>query len=65
LDAETGRKLWGRKIGGAIGGGLITYSAAGGQRIAVATGLANITMPTEVTTAKIVVLGLAGGPSTR
>ena len=65
LDAETGRKLWGRKIGGAIGGGLITYSAAGGQKIAVATGLANINMPTEVTTAKIVVLGLAGGPSTR
>ena len=65
LDAENGRKLWGRKIGGAIGGGLITYSAGGRQRIAVATGLANITMPTEVTTGKIVVLGLDGTPSTR
>ena len=65
LDAETGTKLWGRKIGGAIGGGLITYSAGGGQKIAVATGLANVAMPTEVTTGKIVVLGLDGAPSTR
>ena len=27
LDAETGRKLWGEKIGGAVGGGVITYAA--------------------------------------
>ena len=25
LDANTGDKLWGQKIGGAIGGGVITY----------------------------------------
>jgi PQQ-dependent dehydrogenase (methanol/ethanol family) len=60
LNAENGRKLWGRKIGGAIGGGLITYVAGGGQKIGVATGLANITMPIQVTTGKIVVLGLDG-----
>ena len=39
LDAATGEKLWGRKIGGAIGGGVITYTAGGGEKIAVATGL--------------------------
>ena len=26
LDAATGQKLWGQKIGGAIGGGVITYT---------------------------------------
>ena len=29
LDATTGQKLWGKKIGGAIGGGVITYTANG------------------------------------
>ena len=60
LDAADGRKLWGRKIGGAIAGGLITYMAGGGQKVAVATGLANITLPTDVATGKIIVLGLDG-----
>jgi alcohol dehydrogenase (cytochrome c) len=63
LDAENGEKLWGHKIGGAIGGGLITYVAGGRQKIAVATGLANVTMPTEVATGRIIVLGLDGTPS--
>ena len=58
LDAETGQKLWGRKIGGAIGGGLITYSAAGGQRIAVATGYVSPAVPAEIRRAKIAILGL-------
>ena len=39
LDAANGQKLWGRNIGGAIGGGVITYTANGTQKIAVATGL--------------------------
>jgi hypothetical protein len=38
LDADTGEKLWGQKIGGAIGGGVITYET-NGQQSAVATGL--------------------------
>ena len=38
LDAATGQKLWGQKIGGAIGGGVITYTANGVQKVAVATG---------------------------
>ena len=58
LDAANGQKLWGRKIGGAIGGGVITYAASGNQKIAVATGLTEILWPTEITTAKVSILGL-------
>ena len=58
LDAATGRKLWGEKIGGAIGGGVITYTADGQQKVAVATGLTEILWPTDITTAKVVILGL-------
>jgi alcohol dehydrogenase (cytochrome c) len=58
LDVANGRKLWGRKIGGAIAGGVITYMVSGAQKLAVATGLANVTLPTEVATGKIIVLGL-------
>ena len=38
VDAANGGKLWGQKLGGAIGGGVITYTANGAQKIAVATG---------------------------
>ena len=38
LDAANGQKLWGQKIGGAIGGGVITYTANGAQKVAVAAG---------------------------
>ena len=38
LDAANGERLWGQKIGGAIGGGVITYTANGAQKVAVATG---------------------------
>ena len=58
VDADNGRKLWGQKIGGAIGGGVITYTAGGAQKIAVATGLTEILWPTEITTAKVSILGL-------
>jgi alcohol dehydrogenase (cytochrome c) len=58
LDATSGRKLWGEKIGGAIGGGVITYTADGKQKVAVATGLTEVLWPTEITTAKVSVLGL-------
>ena len=59
LDADNGQRLWGRKIGGAIGGGVITYTANGAQKVAVATGFTSILWPTEVVTGKVVVLGLA------
>ncbi len=61
LDAATGEKLWGQKIGGAIGGGVIAYRADGGEKIAVAAGLTGVAWPTEVVTGKIVVLGLDNG----
>jgi outer membrane protein assembly factor BamB len=32
VDATDGQKLWGQKIGGAIGGGVITYTANGAQK---------------------------------
>jgi alcohol dehydrogenase (cytochrome c) len=59
LDADSGQRLWGRKIGGALGGGVITYTANGEQKVAVATGFTSILWPTEVVTGKIVILGLA------
>jgi alcohol dehydrogenase (cytochrome c) len=58
LDADTGQKLWGRKIRGAIGGGVIAYKAGGPERVAVATGLAELLWPTEITTAKVSILAV-------
>jgi len=58
LDADTGRKLWGNKIGGAVGGGVITFQTPQGQRVAAATGLTEVLWPTEITTAKVSILGL-------
>ncbi len=58
LDTADGRRLWGQKIGGAIGGGVISYSVNGIQNIAVATGLTEILWPTEITTAKVSILRL-------
>ncbi len=58
LNANTGEKLWGKKIGGAVGGGVITYDAGDGQRVAVATGITEILWPTEITTAMVSILGL-------
>ena len=58
LDADTGHKLWGQKIGGAIGGGVIAYKAGGPERIAVATGLTELLWPTEITTAKVSILSV-------
>ena len=57
LDAANGQKLWGQELGGAIGGGVITY-ANGTQKVAVAAGFAHPAWPTKITKAKIVVLGL-------
>jgi alcohol dehydrogenase (cytochrome c) len=58
LDTATGPRLWGKDLGGAIGGGVITYSAGGAQKVAVAVGFTNILWPTKVATGKIVILGL-------
>ena len=58
LDAANGEKLWGQELGGAIGGGVITYTANGVQKVAVASGFTHTAWPTKIVTAKIVVLGL-------
>jgi len=58
LDADNGQKLWGQELGGAIGGGVITYTVGGSQKIAVAAGFTHPGWPTKIVTAKIVVLGL-------
>jgi alcohol dehydrogenase (cytochrome c) len=58
LNAANGQRLWGRKIGGAIGGGVITYAVNGVQKVAVATGFTSILWPTDVVTGKVVILGL-------
>jgi alcohol dehydrogenase (cytochrome c) len=58
LDYATGQKLWGQDLDGAIGGGVITYTAGGAQKVAVAAGFTNIGWPTKPVHAKVVVLGL-------
>jgi alcohol dehydrogenase (cytochrome c) len=58
LDASNGEKLWGQELGGAIGGGVITYTVGGAQKIAVASGFTHPAWPTKIVTAKIEVLGL-------
>jgi alcohol dehydrogenase (cytochrome c) len=63
LDTANGQKLWGQKLGGAIGGGVITYTVNGAQKIAVASGFTSLAWPTKIVTAKIEILGLEGGAS--
>ncbi len=61
LDIATGRRLWGKDLGGGgIGGGVIIYAAGGAQKVAVAIGFTNILWPTKVATGKILILGLPG-----
>ncbi len=49
LDSSTGQKLWGQVLGtgGGIGGGIITYSVNGQQKIAVADGFTMVAWPTQ------------------
>ena len=65
LDAATGQKLWGQKIGGAIGGGVITYTANGAQKVAVATGYVSPAFPAEIRRAKVAILGLDGAAASQ
>ena len=60
LDTATGQKLWGQKIDGAIGGGVITYTVNGAQKVAVAAGYVSPAVPAEIRRAKIAILGLEG-----
>ena len=58
LDSNNGTQLWGEKIGGGIGGGVITYTTDGVQKVAVAAGFTHPLWPTEQVNGKIIVLGL-------
>jgi len=58
LDAANGQKLWGEQLGGGIGGGVITYTTNGTQKVAVAIGFTSVFWPTQIVTGKIVILGL-------
>jgi alcohol dehydrogenase (cytochrome c) len=60
LDSTTGEKLWGQVLGsgGGIGGGIITYSVNGEQKVAVADGFTMVAWPSKPSMAKVIVLGL-------
>jgi PQQ-dependent dehydrogenase (methanol/ethanol family) len=58
LDASNGQKLFGQQLGGAIGGGVITYTANDQQRVAVAYGFTMLAWPVKIVTAKIAILGV-------
>jgi alcohol dehydrogenase (cytochrome c) len=58
LDSATGEKLFGRQLGGAMGGGVITYTASGVQKVAVAYGFTMLAWPTKIVTGKVAILGL-------
>ena len=60
IDDATGQKLWGQKIGGAIGGGVITYTVNGVQKVAVTTGLISPAWPVEIRRSKVAILGVEG-----
>jgi alcohol dehydrogenase (cytochrome c) len=57
LDAKNGSELYKTKVGGAVGGGIITYEVGGKQLIAVTAGDDNPTYQTQGQN-KIAVLGL-------
>jgi alcohol dehydrogenase (cytochrome c) len=58
LAAATGQKVWSANLGGAIGGGVITYDTGQGQKIAAAAGMVSPIWPTPKVNAKVIVLGL-------
>jgi glucose dehydrogenase len=59
LDARTGATVWSADAGGAVGGGIVSYSTpAGDQRIAVAAGMTSPIWPTAKVNARLVVYGL-------
>lgn len=59
FNAVSGARLWQADAGGAVGGGVISYTApSGAQRIAVATGMISPLWPTPTVNARLVVYGL-------
>jgi alcohol dehydrogenase (cytochrome c) len=58
FDATSGKKQWSMDLGGAIGGGVITYDSGQGQKIAVAAGMTSPIWPTPKVNGKVVILCL-------
>ena len=59
FDSDTGKKLWQTKFDGAPGGGIVTYSIAGHQRVAFVSGTNTVVFPlSPKATGKIIVFGL-------
>jgi alcohol dehydrogenase (cytochrome c) len=61
VDATNGQKLWAEKIGGMIGGGVITFNVNSVQKVAVTTGMISPAWPVQITTARVAILGVEGG----
>lgn len=58
LDAQTGRVLWQTSTGQSTGGGVVTYSAGGHQRLALAAGMKSPLWPGATQSSRIIVYGL-------
>jgi hypothetical protein len=52
-------------VTGAIGGGVITYTAGGAQKVALAAGFSMLAWPTKPVHAKVAVLGLDAPSASR
>lgn len=65
LDSATGQSLFHQVLGGGggIGGGIITYSVDGTQKVAVAAGFTMVAWPTKPVTAKVIIFGVDGSAS--
>lgn len=62
FDAASGQILWSTQLSGAVGGGVITYTDRGAQRVAVAYGMTSSIWPTAQSTAKVAIFGLPQQP---
>ena len=58
FDALSGKILWREHVGSPMGGGVVSYEAAGHQRIAVAAGKPSVIWPLESETSRVIVFGL-------
>jgi len=58
FDADKGDVLWEQDLGQAIGGGIVTYRAAGRQLVAVASGMKSFIWPGSTDQSRIQVFGL-------
>ena len=58
FDARSGHVLWQHELGQVTGGGIVTYSANGRQRVAIASGMKSPFWPGVVDASRIVVVGV-------